>query len=198
MLTATGDLAEANPIRYAGYYYDEETKNYYLQARYYNPANGAFLALDPHPGDEEDPLSQNGYSYANGNPVMKVDPNGEYSKAFQAVFSAVGVMVMMMIRSGAKQQAIINKINKKLNKYIKNVKKYRVIWGGKDKIITIIDKKSKKKDKRIFAIEKGVAPYKNKKTGKQKQLSGYWHYHLPNGGHYQPWYMAPSDYKIIK
>ena len=44
MLTATGDLAEANPIRYAGYYYDEETKNYYLQARYYNPVNGAFLA----------------------------------------------------------------------------------------------------------------------------------------------------------
>lgn len=60
VLTVEGDLAKANPIRYAGYYYDEETKNYYLQARYYNPANGAFLALDPHPGDEDDPLSQNG------------------------------------------------------------------------------------------------------------------------------------------
>lgn len=68
---------------------------------------------------------------------MNADPNGEYSKAFQAVFSVVDIMAMM-IRSGAKQQAIINKINKKLNKYIK---KYRVIWGGKDKIITIIDKK---------------------------------------------------------
>ncbi|PWI21539.1 hypothetical protein DF281_11535 [Kurthia zopfii] len=78
-LTATGDLAKANPIRYAGYYYDEETKNYYLQARYYNPANGAFLALDPHPGDDDEPLSQNGYSYANGNPVMNVDPDGEWA-----------------------------------------------------------------------------------------------------------------------
>ncbi|MEK4136653.1 RHS repeat-associated core domain-containing protein [Kurthia sp. FSL E2-0154] len=44
MLTVEGDLAKANSIRYAGYYYDDETKNYYLQARYYNPVNGAFLA----------------------------------------------------------------------------------------------------------------------------------------------------------
>ena len=79
VLTVEGDLAKANPIRYAGYYYDDETKNYYLQARYYNPVNGAFLALDPHPGDDDEPLSQNGYSYANGNPVMNVDPNGEKS-----------------------------------------------------------------------------------------------------------------------
>ncbi|PWI24464.1 hypothetical protein DEX24_13455 [Kurthia sibirica] len=50
-----------------------------MQARYYNPTNGAFLALDPHPGDGDEPLSQNGYSYANGNPVMNVDPNGEKS-----------------------------------------------------------------------------------------------------------------------
>ncbi|PWI24490.1 hypothetical protein DEX24_13425 [Kurthia sibirica] len=79
VLTVEGDLAKENPIRYAGYYYDDETKNYYLQARYYNPTNGAFLALDPHPGDGDEPLSQNGYSYANGNPVMNVDPDGEWA-----------------------------------------------------------------------------------------------------------------------
>ncbi|WP_146551934.1 DNRLRE domain-containing protein [Rummeliibacillus sp. SL167] len=77
VLSVEGDVARDNPIRYAGYYYDEETKNYYLQARYYNPENGAFLALDPHPGDDDEPLSQNGYTYANNNPVMNVDPNGE-------------------------------------------------------------------------------------------------------------------------
>ncbi|WP_146550962.1 RHS repeat-associated core domain-containing protein, partial [Rummeliibacillus suwonensis] len=66
-----------NPIRYAGYYYDEETKNYYLQARYYNPENGAFLALDPHPGDDNEPLSQNGYSYSRNNPNSITDPSGE-------------------------------------------------------------------------------------------------------------------------
>ena len=78
VLSVEGDVAKDNPIRYAGYYYDEETKNYYLQARYYNPANGAFLALDPHPGDDDEPLSQNGYTYANNNPVMSIDPDGHH------------------------------------------------------------------------------------------------------------------------
>ncbi|MGE7879174.1 RHS repeat domain-containing protein [Peribacillus muralis] len=36
VLAVEGNIAKDNPIRYAGYYYDEETKNYYLQARYYN------------------------------------------------------------------------------------------------------------------------------------------------------------------
>ena len=80
ILATEGALAKANPIRYAGYYYDEETKNYYLQARYYNPANGSFLALDPHPGDDEEPLSQNGYNYAQNNPAIYTDPNGRYAQ----------------------------------------------------------------------------------------------------------------------
>ena len=79
ILSIEGEIAESNPIRYAGYYYDGETKNYYLQARYYNPANGSFLALDPHPGDDNTPLSQNGYTYADNNPVMNIDPNGKWA-----------------------------------------------------------------------------------------------------------------------
>ena len=76
VLYVEGDVAKDNSIRYAGYYYDEETKNYYLQARYYNPENGAFLALDPHPGDDDEPLSQNGYNYAQNNPNKYIDSNG--------------------------------------------------------------------------------------------------------------------------
>jgi RHS repeat-associated protein len=80
ILAVKGTVAKENPVRYAGYYYDEETKNYYLQARYYNSENGSFLALDPHPGDDDEPLSQNGYTYANNNPVMYTDPDGEIAK----------------------------------------------------------------------------------------------------------------------
>ncbi|MGE7625452.1 RHS repeat domain-containing protein [Viridibacillus sp. NPDC096237] len=80
ILTLEGSIAKENPIRYAGYYYDDESENYYLQARYYNPANGAFLALDPLPGNDDEPLSQNGYTYGNNNPVKYVDPLGEDSK----------------------------------------------------------------------------------------------------------------------
>ena len=37
VISAEGDLAEINPLRYRGYYYDSETGFYYLQSRYYDP-----------------------------------------------------------------------------------------------------------------------------------------------------------------
>ena len=39
-------LAEANPLRYRGYYYDTETGYYYLQSRYYNPSICRFINAD--------------------------------------------------------------------------------------------------------------------------------------------------------
>ncbi|OSM10363.1 YD repeat-containing protein [Bacillus toyonensis] len=33
-------------------------------------------SVDPDPGDEDDPVTQNGYTYADNNPLMKVDPDG--------------------------------------------------------------------------------------------------------------------------
>ncbi|WP_337989998.1 RHS repeat-associated core domain-containing protein [Lysinibacillus sp. JNUCC 51] len=47
-------------------------------ARYYNPDTGVFLSRDPVRGDAINPLTLNGYNYANNNPVMNVDPNGEF------------------------------------------------------------------------------------------------------------------------
>ncbi|PEJ57980.1 Wall-associated protein [Bacillus sp. AFS002410] len=69
-------LANDNPFGYAGYMYDKETKLYYLIARYYQPETGVFLSLDPEPGDQDDALTQNGYTYANNNPVMFYDYGG--------------------------------------------------------------------------------------------------------------------------
>ena len=76
ILSQSGTMAAVNPYRYAGYRYDEETNHYYLIARYYNAAEGVFLAADPIAGESKNPLTQNGYSYANNNPVMNYDPNG--------------------------------------------------------------------------------------------------------------------------
>ncbi|WP_328238051.1 RHS repeat-associated core domain-containing protein, partial [Shouchella miscanthi] len=67
-----------NTYRYAGYQYDHETGMYYLMARYYEPKHGVFLSLDPDPGDEDDIITQNGYTYANNNPVMLVDSDGHW------------------------------------------------------------------------------------------------------------------------
>ncbi|MED3563264.1 RHS repeat-associated core domain-containing protein, partial [Bacillus xiapuensis] len=79
ILKATeSDEVKDNPYHYAGYQYDKETGLYYLIARYYHPTHGVFLSLDPDPGDVGDPISQNGYTYGNNNPVKFVDPNGNY------------------------------------------------------------------------------------------------------------------------
>ena len=39
-------LANANPLRYRGYYYDNETGYYYLQSRYYDPSICRFINAD--------------------------------------------------------------------------------------------------------------------------------------------------------
>jgi RHS repeat-associated protein len=46
ILDSGGDLAAVNPLRYRGYYYDNETGFYYLQSRYYDPANRRFINAD--------------------------------------------------------------------------------------------------------------------------------------------------------
>ncbi|PKH09751.1 DNRLRE domain-containing protein [Planomicrobium sp. MB-3u-38] len=84
-----GSYAEKNPYRYAGYQFDMETQNYYLMARYYNPQAGVFTSMDPDPGDDDDILTQNGYTYTNNNPVMLVDPDGHFAwLAINAGFAA--------------------------------------------------------------------------------------------------------------
>ncbi|MCG6796213.1 RHS repeat-associated core domain-containing protein [Geobacillus sp. YHL] len=79
LLSKSGAVADENPYRYAGYQYDNETGLYYLIARYYHPEHGVFLSLDPDPGDADDILTQNGYAYANNNPVKMVDPDGKFA-----------------------------------------------------------------------------------------------------------------------
>ena len=70
-------IGNINPFRYRGYYYDVETKLYYLQSRYYDPAVGRFLNADSLEYlDPETAGGLNLYAYCNCNPVMYVDPEG--------------------------------------------------------------------------------------------------------------------------
>ena len=70
-------LANINPFRYRGYYYDTETELYFLKTRYYDPEVGRFISPDSI--GYLDPETINGlnlYAYCNNNPVTNVDPNG--------------------------------------------------------------------------------------------------------------------------
>jgi len=79
ILESSGELAETNPIRYRGYYYDIETGLYYLKSRYYDSQVGRFLNMDEINILDESKAFINGlnlYSYCNNNPVMNVDHDG--------------------------------------------------------------------------------------------------------------------------
>ena len=70
-------LAEINPFRYRGYYYDSETDLYFLQTRYYDPVVGRFISRDTiEYADPEIICGLNLYAYCGNNPVMNVDTMG--------------------------------------------------------------------------------------------------------------------------
>lgn len=84
ILNISGSLAatvgQNNPLRYRGYYYDNETGLYYVSSRYYHPELGRFISID-----SMDVLvatlmaltDKNLYAYCDNNPVMRKDVNGE-------------------------------------------------------------------------------------------------------------------------
>ncbi|GIN86751.1 hypothetical protein J6TS2_31370 [Heyndrickxia sporothermodurans] len=58
--------------------------------KHYNPANSNFLSIDPNPGHEDYPISQNGYNYTNNDPINLVDTDGEAPKKAERLSDAVG------------------------------------------------------------------------------------------------------------
>ena len=93
--TNEGGIAEKNPIRYRGYYYDEETDFYYLKTRYYDPEIGRFITIDDVTYLASDTINGlNLYAYCGNNPVMYIDPEGTWSwKGFWNVLGAIGVII---------------------------------------------------------------------------------------------------------
>lgn len=75
-ITSPTHIANLNPIRYRGYYYDTETKLYYLQSRYYDPQVGRFLNADGYVTTGQGVLGHNMFAYCENNTVMGYDPCG--------------------------------------------------------------------------------------------------------------------------
>ena len=79
IISSSGTLADINPLRYRGYYYDSETGFYYLQSRYYDPEIGRFINADSYAStDATGLLSTNMFAYCENDPVNKSDPSGEW------------------------------------------------------------------------------------------------------------------------
>ena len=84
-------LSQINPLRYRGYYYDQETGLYYLQTRYYDPKVRRFLNADDASVLTKDPeqlTEKNLYAYCDDNPVMYRDDTGMFD-IVSGIFGAV-------------------------------------------------------------------------------------------------------------
>ena len=83
-------IAHVNPIRYRGYYYDNETGFYYLQSRYYDPAICRFINADKVDGlgANSDLISINLFAYCGNNPISRIDSNGHFWEALAIGFVA--------------------------------------------------------------------------------------------------------------
>ncbi len=71
------DEKDDNPFRYCGEYYDRETGEVYLRARYCQPEKGRFLTRDTYAGEEDEPRSLHLYVYCYNNPVTFSDAGGD-------------------------------------------------------------------------------------------------------------------------
>ena len=82
LLSITGSMADSigqkNPLRYRGYYYDDETGSYYLLSRYYDAEVGRFLNTD---GiiDNRKSTSHNLFAYCLNNPIAYYDVAGAWT-----------------------------------------------------------------------------------------------------------------------
>ena len=80
-VSSSGRLAEINPLRYRGYYYDSETGFYYLQSRYYDPANRRFINADSYQSTGQGFIGTNMFAYCNNSPILFVDHDGDDAEA---------------------------------------------------------------------------------------------------------------------
>ena len=109
LLTSTGDMADVNPLRYRGYFYDAETGLYYLQSRYYDPEVSRFINPDVFAtSDIDGVLAANMFAYCENNPIRNTDSTGTIG-ADTLIGAATGAITSLIsgIASGDRGKDLI-------------------------------------------------------------------------------------------
>ena len=116
-------IAFINPFRYRSYYYDEETKLYYLNSRYYDPQICRFINADDISTLDVTQIALNGlnlYAYCLNNPVNETDENGY----FLLWLFITAIFVGSVIGAGT------SIINQGINNGWENINWWQVGWNA--------------------------------------------------------------------
>ncbi|MCM1286352.1 MAG: polymorphic toxin-type HINT domain-containing protein [Acetobacter sp.] len=117
---ADSDIANLNPIRYRGYYYDTETGYYYLQSRYYDASICRFINADIIEMAQVSKNTINGaniFAYCDNNPINNSDPDGclkipNWVKIAIGVGGIVAAVIATIASGGAALPALISVLKK--------------------------------------------------------------------------------------
>ncbi|MCM1115458.1 MAG: DNRLRE domain-containing protein [Clostridium sp.] len=116
------DLANLNPMRYRGYYFDSEFGAYYLQSRYYLPTIYRFLNADlPEYAklQKNESAGTNLFAYCNNDPVNNVDYSGNIAGEAIAVVSIAKIIAKLLAFIGISLTAnyILNNLDQIINAF---------------------------------------------------------------------------------
>ena len=104
-ITSSTHIANLNSLRYRGYFYDTETKLYYLQSRYYDPQAQRFISPDVYISTGQGIIGYNMFAYCNNNSVNKqdndgTDPGDLKDTIDDAAIDAAGYMAKYTLENG--------------------------------------------------------------------------------------------------
>ena len=155
IVSASGTMAEVNPLRYRGYYYDTDLDMYYLQSRYYDASICRFVNADDVSmiGVDSTALSYNLFAYCNNSPVNNIDYFGYAKINIKWVAQAVNIIIWAIptIYAVARIWSTVSKSATKL-----------VSFGNK--LIAVGKKLFKKLDDRIYCAFARESSYRVVKT----------------------------------
>ena len=173
VLTADSSIAQQNPLRYRGYYYDNETGYYYLQSRYYDPDICRFINADIYNFLEKNISNGlNLFIYCSNDSVNYDDPDGYAKKKQSKAIDITYKLTMAMLNNSndfyeyakcqidsALRSAVIKDDFSRLNSAMRNIFKYfynhsktNGSWDLKN--VWKLNKKSKYKyDKQTFKYD---------------------------------------------
>ena len=131
-------IANANPLRYRGYYLDQETGYYYLQSRYYDSGLSRFINADTPEiisFTNSEWAGNNLFVYCCNDSINSIDPSGELSwSKVKNIFTSIIDIIKAKIKGFINKLKEKYKITKK-GKYI--LIKTNVVKSAIDYAITI-------------------------------------------------------------